>query len=466
MSELQQRASQHPGQLTSIMRTVSLDAPEGLRVALVIDGKVVMERTFSEPTKVTVGPAERDTFVLFDEALPAPITLFGPAKGGGFQLCIPAEGRGRIGVDGETLDAWEWRARGTERLRLSRGARGRLCFGRAAILFSYGPLPRVVAPAQLAPAMKRAIGIDWTTTIVAALSFLFHFGALGAIYSDWADPLVDEGLTISKLVESVRQLPAVPPVEERSEAQPSETAAAATTSTPSKDVSEKKSATVSGNRVSAGAPGSLSERDAKNLSSELASLDMQMLTGLNTGASTSAVLEQGNLPASLLDQAAMNGGSSRKPGQLDMSSSGGPDFGGPRDLAPLGHDGRGEGNRGPGTAASSSARPRAGIEPPPKPEGPEQIPGLEGAIARLQGGFRRCYQGGIDRENPDMEGGVRVTVKIGGNGDVMSASPSVSGNLSPGVVGCMVGKIKGAQFPKTPSGSPAVFVVPITVKKQ
>ena len=72
----------------------------------------------------------------------------------------------------------------------------------------------------------------------------------------------------------------------------------------------------------------------------------------------------------------------------------------------------------------------------------------------------------IDRENPDMAGGVRVTVKIGGNGDVMSASPSVSGNLSPGVVGCMVGKIQGAQFPKTPSGSPAVFVVPITVKKQ
>ncbi len=466
MSELQQRAPAHAGQLTSIMRTVSLDVPEGLRVALVIDGKVVMERTFTEPAKVTVGPGERDTFVLFDDALPERITLFAPAKGGAFELCIPVHGAGRIGAGAETLDASEWRARGTERLLLSKGARGRLSFGRAAILFSYGPLPRVVAPAQLAPAMKRAIGIDWNTTIVAAMSFLLHFGALGAIYSDWADPIVDEGLTISKLVESVRQLPAVPPVEEQSEAQPTETAAAATISSPSKDMSEKKSAAISGARVSARAPGSLSERDARNLSSELASLDMQMLTGLNQGTSTSAVLEQGNLPASLLDRAAMDGSSSRKPGQLDMSSPGGLDFGGRRDLATLGNDGHGDGNRGPGTAASSSARPRAGIEPQPKPQGPEQIPGLEGAIARLQGGFRRCYQAGIDRENPDMAGGVRVTVKIGGNGDVMSASPSVSGNLSPGVVGCMVGKIQGAQFPKTPSGSPAVFVVPITVKKQ
>ena len=105
MSELQQRAPAHAGQLTSIMRTVSLDVPEGLRVALVIDGKVVMERTFTEPAKVTVGPGERDTFVLFDDALPERITLFAPAKGGAFELCIPVHGAGRIGAGAETLDA-------------------------------------------------------------------------------------------------------------------------------------------------------------------------------------------------------------------------------------------------------------------------------------------------------------------------------------------------------------------------
>ncbi|MBL8739742.1 MAG: AgmX/PglI C-terminal domain-containing protein, partial [Myxococcales bacterium] len=251
------------------------------------------------------------------------------------------------------------------------------------------------------------------------------------------------------------------------EARPTETAAAATTvSKPSKDQSEKKGGTVSGPRVGARAPGSMSERDAKSLSNELAALDMQMLVGLNSGASTEAVISQGNLPASLLDQAAMDGRASRRPGQLDMSSQEGSPHHGSHDLADLGNDGRGEGNRGPGTAQSAAPKPRAAIEDQPKREGPEQIPGLEAAIARLQGGFRRCYQAGIDRENPDMAGGVRVTVKIGGNGDVMSASPVVSGNLSAGVVGCMMGKIQGAQFPKTPSGSPAVFVVPITVKKQ
>ena len=36
-----------------------------------------------------------------------------------------------------------------------------------------------------------ASDIDWTTTIIAAFSFLFHFGAVGSIYSDWMDPIVD-----------------------------------------------------------------------------------------------------------------------------------------------------------------------------------------------------------------------------------------------------------------------------------
>ncbi|WP_410961609.1 hypothetical protein, partial [Salmonella sp. SAL4457] len=54
--------------------------------------------------------------------------------------------------------------------------------------------------------------IDWTTTIIAAFSFLFHFGAVGSIYSDWMDPVVDDELDVAQLLESVKQLPP-PPVE-------------------------------------------------------------------------------------------------------------------------------------------------------------------------------------------------------------------------------------------------------------
>jgi hypothetical protein len=477
MSELQAEASSRPGQLTSIMRAAPLSAPhgarcpaegvEGLRVALVVDGKVVDERTFTEPVSVTLGHTERDTFVIVDDTLRGRITLFEPAHGAGFELVIPEAVDGRIAVDGELSSTADLRGRSLDRLRVSTGMKGRLSFGRSAILFSYGPLPRRVVSAGLAPAMKREIGIDWTTLMVAAVSFLFHFGALGAIYSDWADPLQDDGLTIARIVETVRELPAVPPVEEPDQ-QPSETAASSVTKS-TKDLSEKKASPVSGARVSAHTPrsSSINDREASNLSSELAGLDMKMLVGLNpSGVNTNVVLEQGTMPAALLNQAALDGRASGRPGQLNMGPNAGFDFGGPRDLATLGNDGHGDKDHGPGTAQSASARPKASIDAPTPPKGPEQIPGLEGVIGSLQGGFRRCYQAGLDHENPDMAGGARVTVKIGGNGDVMSASPSVSGNLSPGVVSCMVRKITGAQFPKTPSGSPAVFVVPITVKKQ
>ena len=41
-------------------------------------------------------------------------------------------------------------------------------------------------------------------TIIAAFSFLFHFGMVGAIYSDWMDPVVDDELDIAGLIDSVK----------------------------------------------------------------------------------------------------------------------------------------------------------------------------------------------------------------------------------------------------------------------
>jgi hypothetical protein len=50
-------------------------------------------------------------------------------------------------------------------------------------------------------------GIDWKTTVIGALSFLLHFGALGSLYSDWMDPVVDDDLHASALIQAVRELP-------------------------------------------------------------------------------------------------------------------------------------------------------------------------------------------------------------------------------------------------------------------
>ena len=88
------------------------------------------------------------------------------------------------------------------------------------------------------------------------------------------------------------------------------------------------------------------------------------------------------------------------------------------------------------------------------------MPGAEGVIARHRGGLLACYRRGLE-ESPRMRGTVRVTLRIGPNGEVLSATPSAGGGLSPNVVGCVVGKLGAAQFAQ-PVGGGAVLVVPIT----
>ena len=61
-----------------------------------------------------------------------------------------------------------------------------------------------------------------------------------------------------------------------------------------------------------------------------------------------------------------------------------------------------------------------------------------------------------------MQGGFKMTIKVGPNGEVVSAVPGpVSGNLSASVVACMVGRASTAQFKPPANGAGATLVVPI-----
>jgi hypothetical protein len=55
--------------------------------------------------------------------------------------------------------------------------------------------------------------IDWRTGASSAVSFLLHFVLLGAIYSDWCDPVVDDEIAIAGLIESMRILGPPPSIE-------------------------------------------------------------------------------------------------------------------------------------------------------------------------------------------------------------------------------------------------------------
>lgn len=304
--------------------------------------------------------------------------------------------------------------------------------------------------------------VDWNTTIIAAGSFLLHFGAFSSIYSDWTDPIVDDGLTIARLVETARELPTAPEIETQKEEEPEHSKPSpsekpgATATLPAKTSGERGSGGISGKRP---APDS-----AAGIADEMAKLDAEMLATLNSnGPATDRVLREGVLP--LKDLADVeNRAASYRPGisfgpsttRVPGESTG--------TLADLGRPGGGDPPIGSGSARAVRPPPssgRIGVGDPASGD----VPGASGVIAGLQGAFRRCYMAGL-RDDPEMKGSVRITVKIGPNGEVMSASPTPSGTVSAKVASCMAGKIAGAQFARPTGGGTATLLVPISVIPQ
>src|ERR1041384_3023619 len=68
--------SQRPGQMTAVMRAVAATGPKVLRIGVVQGGRVIEERIIKQRTHVTVGPNEKNLFVVGGAGLPASFRLF------------------------------------------------------------------------------------------------------------------------------------------------------------------------------------------------------------------------------------------------------------------------------------------------------------------------------------------------------------------------------------------------------
>ncbi|KYF78617.1 hypothetical protein BE17_09355 [Sorangium cellulosum] len=213
----------------------------------------------------------------------------------------------------------------------------------------------------------------------------------------------------------------------------------------------------------------MNDARASALTNELAQLDMQMLGALNSsGNATASVLSSGDVPTGLLENAAASGSGVGKGGVagLNMGGAGGgtvrPGAAGGGGLASIGNTGA----SGPATAGSAQTV--------KGPVGNAQVGGAAvsggsvsnapSIVAGMTAGFRRCYNKGL-QEDPSMKGSVRITAKIGPNGEVISATPSGGSGLSGTVVSCVVARVQSAQF-APPEGGGATVVIPVTFVSQ
>jgi hypothetical protein len=468
-----------PGQMTAVMRAMAQSTgPKVLRIGLVQSGKVIEERVIKQRSHVTVGPSEKSMFVLPTRAVPPNFRLF-ELVGNDYCLNFLDGMSGRVALKTGISDLMALRGQAKRvaqgsvqayQIPLSEEARGKVVIGETTFLFQFVAPPPVQPKPQLPLSVKSGVDIDWTTTIIAAFSFLFHFGLIGSIYSDWMDPVVDDNINAAQLIEAVKSLPPPPPAEEKENPDAAATAAEVAAPTAAATAAQQKSQQSTSHAKSGGQQSKVSDTRAAQISSELSSLDVAMLATLNSnGASTDRVLTNSEMATSLLDDAAASNAAAGRAGASGLNLSSGPGFNGrPGDaggnsLANLGHTGQGEVGPTAGTAKTVKG-PTGSVGVGGANVSGGSVANASAVVAGMAAGFRRCYNRGL-QENPDMKGTVRITAKIGPNGEVLGASPSGGGSLSGTVISCVAARVASAQF-APPDGGGATIVIPVSFAPQ
>lgn len=462
--------SNRPGQMTAVMRAVAPSGPKVLRIGLVRDGRVVEERVIKNRQSVSVGPSEKDVFVLPAGDVPANFQLF-EEKGGAYFLNFLDAMRGRVALPTgvSELSVLQGQARKTAigyQVKLTDDSRGKVIIGASTFLFQFVAPPPIQPRPQLPVSVTRgASGIDWPTTMIAAFSFLVHFMGIGALYSDWLDPVLDYDVNVKSLVESVRSLPAPPPLEEKP-AEEEDTQAAKDQEQKKVEETPKKVVQKQAAPKPQGKP-SLSQAEVAALSDELDSFDMGIL-GADTGkAATDNVLADGDSVAQgVLDKAAASGAGvgSGGPGGLKLGAAGGairPGASG-GGLASIGSTGKAA-KEGSGTT-TKVAGPRGSASVGGASVAGGTVGNASSVVARMRAGFRACYNRGLAK-NPDASGRISLKIRVGAGGEVTGVAASSSGNIPASVLSCVKSRARSGRF-NPPDGGSAVISVPVTFVKQ
>lgn len=457
-----------PGRMTAVMRAMPVaTGPKVLRIGLVQSGKVLEERVIKQRTSVTVGSSEKNTFVVLAQSIPPNFKLF-ELVGSDYYLNFVDGMTGRVALQTGTTDLAALKsqakrsAQGSYQVKLSEDARGKVVIDETTFLFQFVAPPPVQPKPQLPSSVQSGMidSIDWSMTIIAAFSFLFHFGAIGTLYSDWADKVLPDEADVQGIVLALNKIPPPPPPETPKEEDDTDKPV-------DKDVKPDKptqSATASkggsnnsGAKGGATGGGKLSASEGAAIAKQLAAMDAAVLGVLGSGPATQNVLQDGNVPTGSLDGLAKQDAAVAAGGTngLKMAGGGGAVAGtGGRTLADAATAGKGSGSTQSSGQAAAVAAPKAsvgggGSVSAGKLSGADRV--LAGARARA----RACYQTGLN-SNPDMEGRASFTLTISGSGSVSSANVSTGGSLSPSVGSCIKAALQGLSF-DAPEGGTATI---------
>ncbi len=464
-----------PGQMTAVMRAMSVaTGPKVLRIGVVQGGRVIEERVIKQRTTVTIGSNEKSMFVIPSQAVPPMFKLF-ELVGGDYYLNFVDGLTGRVALasgitDLAALRGQAKKAGGVYQVKLTEEARGKVVVGETTFLFQFVAPPPVQPRPQLPLAVKGGLAsqIDWSLTIIAAFSFLLHFGIVGAMYSDWMDPVVGDESNVATLVDLMKNIP--PPQVEEVQTPEVSTDATEKAQEPTKSAGTTKKAGGAGGAKAAGAgqsAGAVSDAKAAALAAQADAMQMQMLAALNGGSSVQGALNRSDIPAvDLSGAAASNAGVAQGSGDLKLGSGGSPVQGGGGKGGGL--SGIGGGTKGTGTGTGAGAETKVagptGVATIGGTSSSVPISDADRVIAGLRARFKSCYQTGLNSD-PNMSGKVVISAKVGPNGEVSSSDVSQNTGLSDSVAKCIARVVKNATF-SAPGGGGSTLQIPVTFVQQ
>ncbi len=431
--------------MTAVMRAiVRPNGPRVLRLAVVREGRVVEERLVRPGTDVLVG-SEASCSVI---ASCAPHTLFS-LRDGRTVLTLGEGMYARVALESGFREIGSG-----AKLVLEADARGKVLAAGATILFQMVVAPVPAAKPQLPLAVRNGQGIDWNLTMIAALSFLLHFGFVGAMYSDWVDPVVRDAATVG-LVDLVKLAPRDVPVEARTEV--------SSVPSPAAKAPEAAATSRSAGPSPKGASGPSSPSSvsaAKEAAMVAAAEHMKVdILGSMTGApSTERAMTRGDIPPMDVGEAAAKNTGVAPGSEISTRATGPVATGKPGSLGEIGNT---TASRTSDTAGKQRDSQGPSFDTRIERAAPSTpVPDVDRVVAGLRPAFRRCYQNGLTHD-ASQAGRVVLTARVSPNGEVGSVEVTSNTGLSADVGSCLARALRGAQF-TAPGGTGSTLVVPVT----
>ena len=261
-------------------------------------------------------------FVIPSNVVPAQFKLF-ELVGSDYYLNFMDGMSGRVALatgitDIGALKGQAKRVGNAYQVKLTEEARGKIVVGETTFLFQFVAPPPVQPRPQLPLAVKGGLAsqIDWNLTIIAAFSFMLHFGLIGAMYSDWMDPIVSDDSNIQGLIDLAKSVPP-PPVEEKpaEDTKPSDTKASRSKSPLPRSLTAK---------AAAKAGPKTSDAQAAKLAQAAEALQVGILAAFNGNSAVAGALSRSDIPPVDLSGAAASGAAvSSAGGDLHLGGGGG-----------------------------------------------------------------------------------------------------------------------------------------------